>query len=210
MTLNELTQKLNGSIHIGASGGSGFIYCGPVDQLDLMQLDNRILRNLIIDTRNVKRTERYVKQVVRNYVPLGLRDIVDMYPSISQEDTTIVIVNGKEKGSQMKVEPPPIKFHGCIDNLAVERLVAGCYKQVIEELILAYKKGQCLKRQVDDISYEQSRLECWLMREKDPDINGFISNPEWVIHKIKSDYDTTKQQKHHDSFARCFASEDKT
>lgn len=253
MTLNELMPKLCGSIHIGTKNGTGFIYAGKANAFKPTERDNKVLRCLIRDTQSIKRTDREVQEILKNYIPLGLRKVVDMYPSISKQNTTIVIIEGNERESQMNdtsIAPPTTEFHGCIDSLAVERLVAGIYKQVAEELEDTYDKTYCLvpwldvmasvdaleqsiklsrckgamlrdinririvladiKRWIDDGTNEQRRLQHWLMRETDPDINGHISNPSAFIRKVKTDKEISKRQRHYESFARCFTSEDET
>lgn len=143
MTLNDKLAEMGSKrIRIGTKGGSGFIYAGPADECDLYDLDVR-LQAYLCTLRN--QSQDSIAQRLAEYVPLGRREVIESYPSIRNSETTIVIITGKEaEVNAGGVELEPMKFNGCCDDLAAERVIAAIYSQVIDDMETAYDRSACL------------------------------------------------------------------
>lgn len=143
MTLNDKLAEMGSKrIRIGTKGGSGFIYAGPADECDLYDLDVR-LQAYLCTLRN--QSQDSIAQRLSEYAPLGGREVIESYPSIRNPETTIVIITGKEaEVNAGGVELEPMKFKGCCDDLAAERVIAAIYSQVIDDMETAYDRSACL------------------------------------------------------------------
>lgn len=142
MNLKEYIQTMKGNrIRVGTKKGSGFIYAGQADDIDLQALDEKIQSYMI-----TKAAGKGVKEKLLAYVPIGNREVTDSYSSIRNPETTIVIIDGTEAEQSVggvELEQIP-GYNGCCDDKAAERVVAAIYSQVVDDMDSAISSASCL------------------------------------------------------------------
>ena len=156
MKITDIPPERN--VKIGLSGGSGFIYCGKMGDCDLQWLDDEMFLSgqsalseyqLYIDrirfakTRDVSRQMldnlQDRKDYIENYVHLLDREIMETYPSCS-EDALIVLYFGYQSSAhhtKWMIDETPRKIEISDTNGAIE-LLAEIYRGHYEHLASLY------------------------------------------------------------------------
>lgn len=128
MTLEEALSHIDGNIKIGCKGGSGFIHCGDVPDMkqiedldadyleradasiinarasvitivnkfykELSNLYQAFQKNLTKQFNSISRKETRLKK--RKH--FKLREVLDVYNSIDEPNTLIILIDGYEEG----------------------------------------------------------------------------------------------------------------
>ena len=153
-------------IRIGCQHGSGYIYVGRADAVDYDQLNVIVKKKLPKNAPNKYKVEtrKEWEEAITNYVPLEVRDVVEIFRS-EVEDHIIIIVEGF--GGFIQYDPVGIPAQE-YDPQAMIDLVGALYKENCRELINACAAGN-----------EESitRCERWIRENR----YGFVADPEGII-----------------------------
>ena len=100
-----LKEVAGADLKVKLGAQSGFIYCGNLKDLDLKTLDETILehKGKMVERRlsEIVSAVRKTAQAFRRYMShenIAERGIIDFYPSTTEEDTYIIIIEGDESG----------------------------------------------------------------------------------------------------------------
>ena len=111
--LSEYLRTISGQVRIGTTARGGYLYCGDAAEYDdakLMKANRKLMYNRIFWRKEkLKRKlnqEEATKEIaalerrMQEFSGFGQREVLDHWQSISESGTTIIMIDGNEKGMQ--------------------------------------------------------------------------------------------------------------